>query len=258
MIARPISLLPRLVPTRALLEHTRSMTLADPTPDTLLTATEARALGCLIEKEFTTPDIYPLSLNSLTNACNQRSNRAPILTLNDGEVEQALDGLRQKRLAALFSGADARVPKFRQTLDNEYPMETAARALLAELLLRGPQTTAELRARAERMHPLADLAEAERLLSDLAARPAGALVRLLPRQPGQKEQRWAELLTGEPSLPATPSLANASLPSPSQVPAASSVQSPSPEIEQRIAALESEVASLRSELAALRAALGDA
>lgn len=218
-------------------------------PDIIINACEARVLGSLIEKEFTTPDIYPLSLNSLTNACNQRNNRAPVLALSEGEVEIALNGLRDKRLAALFSGADARVPKFRQTIDNQFPIENSARALIAELLLRGPQTTAELRARTERMQPISDLAETERLLQDLAERPSGPLVRLLPRQPGQKESRWTELLTGEP-VAANPA---SNLPSLAPLP----VPEVTPEIETRLSSLEAEVASLRAELAALRAALGE-
>ena len=211
----------------------------------LLTAVEARILGCLLEKEATTPDLYPLTLNTLVNACNQRSNRAPIMSLTARDVETSLEPLRLKRLVVLFAGADARVPKYRHTLDAVHPMEPAAQALFAELLLRGPQTTAELRNRAERFLPMPDSLELEAMLSELAQRPAGALVRRLPRQPGQKEQRWAQLLTGEPSLheaPAEPLTAVLALP---------------PEFEERFAALESEVALLRSELAMLRKALGE-
>ncbi|AHF89942.1 hypothetical protein OPIT5_06635 [Opitutaceae bacterium TAV5] len=252
---------------------------ADPSPDVAaapavaaalpseppLAPLEARALGCLIEKELTTPDVYPLTLNSLVNACNQRNNRAPVLTVSASEVEAALEGLRQKRLAALFAGADARVPKFRQTLDLVYPLETAARAVLAELLLRGPQTTAELRTRAARMHPpLSGADEVESLLADMAARPAGPLVRRLPRQPGQKEARWAQLLTGEPAGVGTDfSGSDADV---AGMPAARITLSPGaaaaspaalpPETEQRLAALEAEVTRLRTELAALREALG--
>ena len=211
----------------------------------LLTAVEARILGCLLEKEATTPDLYPLTLNALVNACNQRNNRAPIMSLTSRDVETSLEPLRLKRLVVLFAGADARVPKYRHTLDAVHPMEPAAQALFAELLLRGPQTTAELRNRAERFLPMPDSLELEAMLSELAQRPAGALVRRLPRQPGQKEQRWAQLLTGEPSLheaPAEPLTAVLALP---------------PEFEERFAALESEVALLRSELAMLRKALGE-
>ena len=214
-------------------------------PEVVLSALEARVLGCLIEKELTTPDLYPLTLNSLVNACNQRSNRDPLMEVSAREVEAALDGLRAKRLATLFSGADARVPKYRQTLDLVYPMVTGTRVLLCELFLRGPQTTAELRIRAERMHQLA-AEEIEAVLHELAARPAGALVRRLPRQPGQKEARWAQLLTGEPAAAsaagAEPLTVTLTLP---------------PEVERRLAALEAEVVRLRSELAQLRGALGE-
>ncbi len=214
----------------------------------LLSALEARVLGCLIEKELTTPDVYPLSLNALVNACNQRNNRAPVIEASPGEVEPALDDLRQKQLVALFAGADSRVPKYRQTLDLVWPVEPVARVLLAELLLRGPQTTAELRARAERMHAIPDAAEVEQILSDLASRPAGSLTRKLPRQTGQKEARWTQLLTGEPSAADTGGTAPAPVTVTMTLP---------PEVAQRLETLETEVAQLRAELASLRNALGD-
>ena len=223
---------------------------AAPAPAELpLSGLEARVLGCLIEKEFTTPDIYPLTLNSLINACNQRSNRSPILSIETRELEVALEQLRQRRLVTLFSGADARVAKFRQTLDNAYPVSAESRALLAELLLRGAQTAAGLRANSERMLALPDLPAVEDLLAELASRPGAPLVRKLPRQPGQKEARWVQLLTGEPAIeepeasaPAAPLTVRLTLP---------------PEAEQRFAALEAEVARLNAELVRLRAALGE-
>jgi uncharacterized protein YceH (UPF0502 family) len=214
--------------------------------DSHLSLLEARLLGCLIEKEFCTPDLYPLTLNALVNACNQRNNRAPVMAVGTPEVEAALEGLRLKRYAALFSGADARVPKFRQTLDLVHPMEPAARALLAELLLRGPQTSAELRSRSERMVGMPDAVEVEAILNELSARPAGAIVRLLPRQSGQKEARWVQLLTGEP----------AAVDSSGDAPVTVAMVLP-PEVERRLAALEGEVATLRQDLATLRAALGE-
>ncbi|MDI1249340.1 MAG: DUF480 domain-containing protein, partial [Lacunisphaera sp.] len=139
-------------------------TLSEPTP-TILSALEARVLGCLIEKELTTPDVYPLTLNALVNACNQKSNRDPVMEVTAREVEAALEELRLKHLAILFSGADARVPKFKQKLDAVYPMATAARALLAELLLRGPQTLAGLRANSERMHAMPPPEEFEAMVN---------------------------------------------------------------------------------------------
>ena len=201
-------------------------------------------LGCLIEKELTTPDVCPLTLNTLVNACNQRSNRDPVLDVASREVETGLDGLRHRRLATVFAGADARVPKFRQTLDQVYPLEAGARVVLCELLLRGPQTTAELRTRTERMLPLS-AEEIEAHLQALAARPEGALARRLSRQRGQKEARWAQLLTGEPAA------------APADEPLSVALMLP-PETEQRLAALEADVARLSQEVETLRRALGDA
>ena len=213
-----------------------------PSPEPLLSALEARILGCLIEKELTTPDVCPLTLNALVNACNQRSNRDPVIEVSAREVEAALETLRLKRIVACFAGADARVPKYRQTLDLVHPVEIGARVLLCELLLRGPQTLAELRIRTERMYPLTaeDIAA---LLTDLASLPSGALMRRLPRQRGQKEERWAQLLTGEPEI------------APEPAPLAVTLALPS-EAEHRLAALEAEVVRLRSELEALRRSLG--
>ncbi|MDF9832991.1 uncharacterized protein YceH (UPF0502 family) [Ereboglobus sp. PH5-5] len=219
--------------------------LSSSNPNTL-SPLEARVLGCLIEKELTTPDIYPLTLNALVNAANQRNNRNPILAATHEDIEHALDGLRQKRLATHFAGAEARVAKFRHMLDQVYPMEPTARVILAELLLRGPQTTAELRTRGERMAAMpATIGELEQILADLAAR-AEPLARKLPPQRGQKEARWAQLLTGEPAADApeaTPVTVTQTLP---------------PEVEQRLAALEAEVACLRNELETLHKALGGA
>lgn len=204
-------------------------------------------LGCLIEKELTTPDVYPLTLNALVNACNQKSNRDPVMEVTAREVEAAVEQLRLKHLAILFSGADARVPKFKQKLDAVYPMATAARALLGELLLRGPQTLAGLRANSERMSAMPPAEEFEAMVNaDLVQRPSGALVRQLPRQPGQKEARWAQLLTGEPVVAAD------AVPEPVKVTLALP-----PEVERRLAALEAEVVHLRAELARLRQSLGE-
>lgn len=214
-----------------------------------LSLLEARVLGCLIEKEFSTPDIYPLSLNALVNACNQRNNRAPVLSVSSREVEVATDQLRQRRLVALFAGADARVPKFRQTLDNAYPLDPVSRALLGELLLRGPQTAAALRGNAERLQPMPDATEVDLLLAELAARPAGPLVRRLSRQTGQKEARWAQLFTGEPTATAESAGTAAE-------PLTVAITLP-PEVERRLDALEKEVVHLRAELTRLRLALGE-
>ncbi|MBK8476092.1 MAG: DUF480 domain-containing protein [Opitutaceae bacterium] len=210
-----------------------------------LSPLEARVLGSLIEKQSSTPDLYPLTLNSLIAACNQRSNRDPVLSVAAPEVEAALAGLRSRKLATVFAGAEARVAKHKHTLDLVFPLEPVARALLAELLLRGPQTGAALRANAARLCEMPDAAEIERLLNELAGRPAGGLVHLLPRQPGQKEARWAQRLAEETATTegaTTPLTVALALP---------------PEVEQRFSALEGEVAALRAELATLRRALGE-
>lgn len=207
----------------------------------VLSGVAARALGCLIEKEFATPDLYPLSLNALTNACNQRSNREPVMALAESDVVAGLDELRVQRLAVIFSGADARVPKYKHKLEQVFPLDHVARALLCELLVRGPQTTAALRANSERLHRQPEVAEVEKILSELAARKAGALVLKLPRQMGQKEARWAQLLTGVPAAQGEPEAPVRALPS---------------DLEQRVQALEELVQRLAVDLAALRAELG--
>ncbi len=217
----------------------------DPPPaaDEPLSPVEARVLGSLIEKELATPEYYPLSLNALVNACNQKSNRHPVLALGAHEVELALDALRRRRLAGLFAGADARVPKFKHTIDLVHPMETAERVVLCELLLRGPQTPGELRNRCERLHPIADPSEAEAILQRLAERPAGPLVTRLERQPGQKEARFAHLLSGPPA-PGAPAHDHAD------------ASEPPTGAEARLAALEREIAELRARLDDLRRRLG--
>jgi uncharacterized protein len=219
---------------------------------TPLSALEARVMGCLIEKELATPDIYPLTLNALVNACNQRNNREPIMAVGGREVEVALEQLRLQQLVTHFAGADARVAKFKQRFEVVYPMDTAARALMGELLLRGPQTAAGMRGNAERLCTMPPLAEIEAILGELAQRPAGALVRKLARQPGQKEARWAQLLTGEPAIAMNGGPESAMPVEPLTV----TIVLP-PEVEKRLGALEAETKALRAELAKLRAALGE-
>jgi len=215
-----------------------------------LSALEARVLGCLIEKELTTPEYYPLSLNALVNACNQKSNRHPVIAASAREVEVALDGLRHLRLAGLFAGADSRVAKYKQTLDLVYPMETPDRVVLCELLIRGPQTAGELRGRCERMHPFPDTAAVEASLDRLEKRTAGPLITRLPRMSGQKEGRVAQLLTGAPEL--SPS---AETDQQAAAPIAVELRLPA-EVEKRFAALEAEVARMGEQLADLRKELG--
>mgnify|MGYP003657226314 CR=1 FL=1 len=225
----------------------------------LLTALEARVLGCLMEKEATTPDVYPLSLNSLVNACNQKSNRSPLMSVGEEEVTAAIELLRDKHLVTLFSGANARAIKYRHRFPEIWPIEPAAQAMLCELMLRGPQTAAGLRGNCERLAAVPDLSEFEALLVDLGARPGGALVQKMPRQIGQKESRWAALivegwadgLSGE-SGTGEDAVASAA---PARTTVGVELKLPA-EAEARIASLEAEVAGLRQELAALRESLG--
>jgi uncharacterized protein YceH (UPF0502 family) len=172
-----------------------------------LDSVEARVLGCLIEKEATTAEYYPLSLNALVNACNQKSNRDPVISYDEATVEDAIERLRAKQLAFIVTGS-GRVTKYSQRISETFNLGRRELAVLGVLLLRGPQTLGEIKDRAERMHAFADLSETERVLEKLAEWPTGALITKLPRQPGQKEARYAHLLSGEPAdvtpLPAPP------------------------------------------------------
>jgi uncharacterized protein len=173
----------------------------------ILTAAEARVIGCLIEKQITTPDQYPLSINALTNACNQKSNRDPVLALAETEVQQLVDLLVRKHVVMERSGFGSRVPKYQHCYCNtEFsPLKFTPQelAIVCELLLRGAQTPGELRSRAARMAPFADSGEVERALEALAGRADAPVVRRLPRQPGRREARYVQLLTGEPSAELT-------------------------------------------------------
>jgi uncharacterized protein len=172
---------------------------------TELSAHEARVIGCLIEKQITTPDQYPLSLNALTNACNQKSNRDPMMALEERTVQQVIDALVKKHLAIERSGFGSRVPKYQHIFCNtEFgslkftPLETA---IVCELLLRGPQTPGELRTRAARMAPVGEVEEVESALQALASRPDGALVVRLPREPGRRDSAWTHQFSGEVKVP---------------------------------------------------------
>jgi uncharacterized protein YceH (UPF0502 family) len=157
---------------------------------------EVRVLGSLIEKELTTPEYYPLSLNALTNACNQKSNRDPGMSMAEEDVVRALDSLRFKQLVVL-SADGGRVPKYRHLLAEKLGLMPAEQAIICELLVRGPQTGGELRTRGERMHPFSDLAAVEEVLQELIQRE-NPLITLLPRQPGRKEGRYTHLFSGIP------------------------------------------------------------
>ena len=211
-----------------------------------LNAAEVRVLGSLIEKQITTPDYYPLTLNSLTLACNQLTNREPVVSFEESIVVRALDGLREKRLATQYHGAESRVAKYKHTLGDVLLLTPAETALLCVLLLRGPQTVGELRTRSERLFSFDNLDEVDAALSSLATRPADPLVVKLPRQPGTKEARYAHLLSGPVESAA---INDISAPMPAVV--------PEPADRSRLEQLEAETASLRRELAELRQQFAD-
>src|SRR5215469_16522711 len=164
--------------------------------DIRLNEVEARVLGSLIEKEITTPDYYPLSLNALVNACNQKNNREPVMSLEENSVREALDGLQSQRLAGPARGADSRVTKYEHRIQEVFNFTRGETAVLCVLLLRGPQTPGELRGRTERMFRFEDLDAVQSSLQKLMQREP-ALAVMLPRQPGTKESRYAHLLSGE-------------------------------------------------------------
>ena len=211
-----------------------------PTMNVLLDDNEVRVLGALVEKESTTPDYYPLSLNALMNACNQKSNRDPVMSLAESDVTEALEGLRDKRLAREVSSFDSRVPKYAHQLADVFNFDRREAAVLCVLLLRGPQTPGELRGRTERMYSFDDLTAVEAALNRLAERQP-PLVRQLPRRPGTKESRWAHLLAGEVEAwePPEPAVRDASAE------------------DERVKRLEIEVEELRKEVADLKQQLSE-
>jgi hypothetical protein len=205
----------------------------------LLTVAEARVLGALVEKEITTPEYYPLSLNALVNACNQRSNREPVMNLDEDDVRQALNGLEEMGLGGRARGAEGRVTKYEHRLGEAFNFSRAEVALLCVLLLRGPQTPGELRSRTERLHHFDEISEVLAGLQKLMEREPPLAV-MLPRQPGTKEVRYAHLLSGAvEALPAA-SVSDAS------------AETGRAAHEERIAQLETTVAELRQEFSALR------
>jgi uncharacterized protein YceH (UPF0502 family) len=157
---------------------------------------ETRILGCLVEKELTTPDYYPLTLNALVNACNQKSNRDPVVSYTEEEVEQTLKGLSDKHLVYLFYGSTSRVPKYKHRLPSTYELDERETAIVSVLLLRGAQTLGELNQRTTRLYDFEDLNEVNETMESLTNREEPIVLKL-PRQPGQKEARYAHLLSGE-------------------------------------------------------------
>jgi hypothetical protein len=205
--------------------------------DLVLTETEVRVLGSLIEKDHTTPEYYPLSLNALVNACNQKSNRDPVMQLDENTVREALGGLQENRLAGPAGGADSRVTKYEHRTQEVFNFTRGEVAVLCVLLLRGPQTPGELRGRTERLHHFETLDDMQSTLQKLMQREP-PLAKVLPRQPGTKESRYVHLLAGDVIVPDTPQSA--------------AVASHSSADADRIARLEEEVTTLRSEVAELK------
>jgi uncharacterized protein len=203
----------------------------------VLSDVEARVLGCLVEKEITTPEYYPLSLNALVHACNQKSNRDPLMNLEEDAVRQALRALGEQTLARSASG-DSRVAKYEHRLADTFNFTRPETAVLCELLLRGPQTPGELRSRAERMHPFEDLSVVQSTLKHLMEREP-PLVKLLPRQPGNKEARYAHLLSGDVEVRETQ-------------PVREVAESGGAADNLRISELEGEVAGLQKEMADMK------
>lgn len=206
----------------------------------ILTPVEARVLGALVEKDATTPDYYPLSLNALVNACNQKSNRDPVMMLDEGTVRDALESLHDKNLAGPAGGADSRVTKYEHRVYDVLKLGRREVAIMCELLLRGPQTPGELRGRAERMHPFGGIEDVLSTLQRLMQREP-PLVAILPREPGRKESRYAHLMSGE--------VAAAEI---STTPSRSAPSDCDPNLEQEVAELRREIHDLKQQFEEFR------
>lgn len=209
-----------------------------------LTAIECRVLGCLIEKSITTPENYPLSLNSLTNACNQKSNRFPVMALDESEILEALDELRNQQLCFRVDVSGSRVAKFRYNVPDKWEFTGKHLTIMCELLIRGPQTPGELRTRGDRMYSFLDLHEVENTLAFLQEQEEGPFIQKLPVQPGKKEARYAQLLGGEIEIE------ESAVTQPNAVQAGAV----GPSRNERMEELEEEVAALKSEVEELKAA----
>jgi len=208
----------------------------------ILSSSEVRVLGALIEKDITTPDYYPLSLNALLNACNQKNNRDPLMTLDEGTVRSALESLQGKRLAGPASGADSRVTKYEHRMQEVFNLDRREIAILCVLLLRGAQTPGELRGRTERMYRFEELEDVNATLERLSQRDP-SLVAVLPRQPGTKESRYMHLFSGDaPAAPIAPVESTASAGKADRV----------ERLESAVAEIRKEVAELQQQWAAFR------
>ena len=212
-----------------------------------LTPLEARVIGCLLEKQVTTPEQYPLSINAVATACNQKTNREPVMTLSEAEVQEQLDTLVKRHYLRTVSGFGNRVTKYEQRFCNsefgDLKLSSAEVALVTTLLLRGAQTPGVLRGRAQRMHEFADMAEVESTLERLANREDGPFVVRLPREPGKRESRYMHLFSGEVDLQAAAVQSDAS--------------AVDDDLRARVEALEGEVAELKQRLDSLLAHLGE-
>ena len=212
-----------------------------------LNATEARVIGCLLEKQVTTPEQYPLSVNAVTMACNQKTNREPVLNLSEPEVQDVLDALVKRHYLRTVSGFGNRVTKYEQRFCNsefgDLKLSSAEVAVITTLLLRGAQTPGELRTRASRMHEFADMQEVEQVLEGLASREDGPYVVRLAREPGKRESRYMHLFSGEIDI--------------SDKSITPDITVGDDDLVARVAALEDEVAGLKQRLDALLAHLGD-
>ncbi|WP_313610618.1 YceH family protein [Atlantibacter hermannii] len=210
-----------------------------------LSATEARVIGCMLEKQVTTPEQYPLSVNGVVTACNQKTNREPVLTLSETEVQNTLDMLVKRHYLRTVSGFGNRVMKYEQRFCNsefgDLKLSSAEVALITTLLLRGAQTPGELRGRASRMHEFADMAEVENTLERLANREDGPFVARLPREPGKRESRYMHLFSGD-AVPASDD---------------APVSASSDDLALRVDALEAQVHELQTRLDSLLAHLGE-
>jgi uncharacterized protein YceH (UPF0502 family) len=230
-----------------------------------LTPLEARVIGCLIEKQITTPDQYPLSLNALVNACNQKSNRDPVMDLGEAAVQQIVDSLSKKHLLLEKSGFGSRVPKYQHRFCNtefgSLKLDPQELAIVCELLVRGPQTAGELRTRASRMAPFAETSEAEAALARLAERPDGPYVVRLAREPSRRDSRWAHLFSGPVADPHAGREVEdrepvSNIGHGTAAVSAPEVSFPASRNDERLAKLEQEVLALRAELDDLKRQLG--
>src|SRR5262249_24711911 len=211
----------------------------------VLSPSETRVLGVLVEKQLTTPDYYPLTLNALVAGSNQKTSRNPVMQVSEADVQTALDSLKRQTLVMDSYGASGRVMRYAHNLPKVLNVGQQITALLAALMLRGPQTPGELRTGSDRMYSFADISSVEAFLQEMAARPAGALVAKLPRQPGSREHRWAQLLSVLGETPADFLPAGHDLTAPGEVAA---VKASLEELRGEVAQLRAQVEQLREEL----------